>query len=280
MRRTSYHLHLFAALVVGVLVSQASHSGQVPVLTDFSEGTPAKAVDVNGHFNAITKEVNANDTRLGTLEATVKNMPAAATGPAGLPGAVGSQGLAGPQGVAGPVGPQGLAGPQGTAGAMGLQGAVGPAGSTPAGAVNFFATAACPAGWVMANGATVARASFPELFAAIGIEFGAGDGSTTFGLPELRGEFLRALDSGRGVDTGRALGSAQPNDWKTFSVNNTGGGSSAYSHDVGLIPKNGPNLTPLFGGAWIAPAGLMSFQWDSTSEIRPRNVALLACIKR
>jgi len=70
MRNTSYRFHILAALVAGVLVSHTSHSGQVPVLPDFNEGTPAKAADVNGHFNAITKEVNTNDTRLGTVESS------------------------------------------------------------------------------------------------------------------------------------------------------------------------------------------------------------------
>lgn len=39
--------------------------------------------------------------------------------------------------------------------------------------------------------------------------FGVGDGSTTFNLPDLRGEFIRGADRGRGVDSGRAQGSAQ-----------------------------------------------------------------------
>lgn len=66
-----------------------------------------------------------------------------------------------------------------------------------------------PTGWLVANGQAVSRVTYAALFAAIGTTYGAGDGSTTFGIPDLRGEFLRGWDDGRGVDSGRALGSAQ-----------------------------------------------------------------------
>lgn len=77
------------------------------------------------------------------------------------------------------------------------------------GQISAFARSTAPAGWFKANGAAVSRAAFPELFAAIGTTFGAGDGSTTFNLPDLRGEFLRGWDDGRGVDAGRAFATVQ-----------------------------------------------------------------------
>jgi microcystin-dependent protein len=78
-----------------------------------------------------------------------------------------------------------------------------------AGAVVFFARATAPAGYLSANGAAISRATYANLFAAIGTVFGAGDGTTTFNVPDLRGEFVRGLDAGRGVDAGRALGGLQ-----------------------------------------------------------------------
>lgn len=57
--------------------------------------------------------------------------------------------------------------------------------STKAGAIQFFAGAAAPSGWLVANGAVVSRATFAGLFLAIGTTYGAGDGSTTFALPNL-----------------------------------------------------------------------------------------------
>jgi hypothetical protein len=61
----------------------------------------------------------------------------------------------------------------------------------PAGAIAPFATPTAPAGWLECNGSEVARAAFPALYAAIGEAWGAGDGTSTFALPDLRGAFLR-----------------------------------------------------------------------------------------
>ena len=68
---------------------------------------------------------------------------------------------------------------------------------------------AVPVGWIPADGRALSRTTYAALFAAIGTTYGSGDGSTTFNVPDLRGEFLRGWDDGRGVDSGRALGSAQ-----------------------------------------------------------------------
>lgn len=70
----------------------------------------------------------------------------------------------------------------------------------PPGTVISFAGAAVPAGYLECNGQAVSRAQFSELFAALGTTWGAGDGSTTFNLPDLRGRFIRGSDDGAGRD--------------------------------------------------------------------------------
>ena len=82
-------------------------------------------------------------------------------------------------------------------------------GMVPSGAVLYFAGRTAPAGWLKANGAAVSRTAYAALFAAIGTTYGAGDGRSTFNLPDLRAEFIRGWDDGRGVDVGRVFGSAQ-----------------------------------------------------------------------
>src|SRR6478752_3474538 len=77
------------------------------------------------------------------------------------------------------------------------------------GALSYFAMAAPPNGWLKANGALLSRATYANLFAAIGTLYGVGDGTSTFALPDLRGYFLRAWDDGRGIDAARAIGTAQ-----------------------------------------------------------------------
>jgi microcystin-dependent protein len=85
----------------------------------------------------------------------------------------------------------------------------GAATSVPAGAVSAFAMSTPPAGWLECDGSAVSRATYSALFTAISTTFGVGDGSTTFNLPDLRGEFVRGWANARAVDTGRAFGSTQ-----------------------------------------------------------------------
>jgi len=60
-------------------------------------------------------------------------------------------------------------------------------GLTPAGMIAGYAGSSAPTGWLLCDGATVSRSTYATLFAAIGTTYGAGDGSTTFVLPNLKG---------------------------------------------------------------------------------------------
>ena len=153
--------------------------------------------------------------------------------------------------------------------------------AAPAGAVAFFGMQVAPNGWLKANGAEVSRVTYAALFAAIGTSFGAGNGSTTFRLPDLRGEFLRAWDDARGVDVGRTFGAWQGDSFKShdhvinsadvfntaaFVINDNGGDNIVSSDNApAMYATYHPNryYTGVAGGA----------------ETRPRNTALLACIK-
>jgi microcystin-dependent protein len=150
----------------------------------------------------------------------------------------------------------------------------------PPGAIQFFASNTAPNGWIKANGASISRSTYAALFANIGTVFGAGNGSTTFGIPDLRGEFPRGWDDARGIDSGRAFGTAQAQDWKGFSQTNTGQNTLSYSHGPVDMGKNTASFVGnLFVGSWAAPAAAMGTRWNAADEVRPRNIALLACIK-
>jgi microcystin-dependent protein len=60
-----------------------------------------------------------------------------------------------------------------------------------------------PAGWLLCSGQAVSRTSFVDLFNVIGTTFGAGDGSTTFNVPDLRGRVIAALDNLGGTSANR-----------------------------------------------------------------------------
>lgn len=101
----------------------------------------------------------------------------------------------------------------------------------PPGMVSFFARPSLPSGWLEANGAAISRSTYAALFAAIGVTYGAGNGSSTFTLPDLRGMFLRAYDAGRGVDPGRPFASSQSS--ANLSHGHAGATDSAGSHAHG-----------------------------------------------
>ncbi|MGG2018902.1 phage tail protein [Pseudomonas sp. S8] len=82
-------------------------------------------------------------------------------------------------------------------------------GDSMTGMVATFAMNSPPAGWLACNGAAISRTAFAGLFARIATHYGAGDGTTTFNLPDMRGLFPRGWDDGRGVDANRAFGSFQ-----------------------------------------------------------------------
>lgn len=67
--------------------------------------------------------------------------------------------------------------------------------AAPAGAIMAYAASTAPTGWLLCDGSAVSRTTYATLFAAISTVWGTGDGSTTFNLPDLRGQFLRGYDS-------------------------------------------------------------------------------------
>lgn len=157
--------------------------------------------------------------------------------------------------------------------------------AVPVGTIASFATASAPPGYLKLNGALLSRAIYAALWnhannsgnlvseatwsGGSSGAFSTGDLSTTFRLPDTRGEFMRWYDDGRGVDSGRVLGARQADSLKdhthtyvqpTFASTTPGGSFTGVS--AGSI--TGATSSPSTGAA---------------SETRPRNIALLACIK-
>lgn len=115
----------------------------------------------------------------------------------------------------------------------------------PAGAVFDFAAVAAPAGYLACDGSAVSRTTFAALFAVIGTTFGAGDGSTTFNLPDARGRVTAGYDAANA--TGRLNGSAPGVD--ASAIGHTGGEQAhalttpelaTHNHTV-TITDNGHN---------------------------------------
>jgi microcystin-dependent protein len=82
----------------------------------------------------------------------------------------------------------------------GLAGAVG---AVPIGVVNPFAGSTAPSGWLLCAGQDVSRSQYSGLFAVISTTYGAGDGSTTFAVPDLRGRVAAGKDDMGGTAASR-----------------------------------------------------------------------------
>ena len=86
----------------------------------------------------------------------------------------------------------------------------------PPGCIMAYAASTSPTGWLICNGAAVSRYDCWSLFAVIGTQFGAGDGTTTFNLPDYRGAFLRGTGS-TGVYVGPDLNESQAHATQTHN---------------------------------------------------------------
>ena len=138
------------------------------------------------------------------------------------------------------------------------------------GIVTAYAGATVPTNWLECNGAAISRTTYAALFAAIGVLWGVGDGSTTFNLPDMRGEFLRGYDHGRGVDSGRALASSQTDEFEShlhnvsFGIVGVGGGTNSMTAPLDYSGGASYNyITSNSGG----------------TETRPRNITMMYIIK-
>jgi len=136
------------------------------------------------------------------------------------------------------------------------------------GQVAWFACNTPPADWLECNGAVLATADYPALYARIGTTYGGGAGS--FWLPDLRGEFVRGWDHGRGVDPGRVFGSTQADELESHT--HTVQGTNLFIRDGGGTQ----GATP--AGAFWTPNSPITLDNTGGAETRPRNIALLPCI--
>jgi microcystin-dependent protein len=169
----------------------------------------------------------------------------------------------------------------------------------PPGMVAPFALPSCPAGWVEASGTAVNRASYPRLFAVMGVIHGNGNGTTTFNLPDYRGRFLRGFDGTSGNDpdkltrtamnpggnAGNAIGSVQDDAFmdhnhrfnmgfsydragssQIISTSSTGNGTTTYDPWAGFSVMS--TVAKINGGVLRV-----------STETRPKNAAVLFCVK-
>lgn len=152
----------------------------------------------------------------------------------------------------------------------------------PTGSISAFGGTTVPSGWLECNGAAVSRTTYAALFAVVGTAHGAGDGSTTFNVPDLRGEFVRGWDHGRGVDLSRTLGSSQSGQNAAHTHTGTTGATSTPQIPASPVPvATDPTFGLNYYGVTSGVTHTHTFTTDSSggTESRPRNVAMMYIIK-
>jgi len=184
--------------------------------------------------------------------------------------------------------------------------------AVPTGSVHLMATTTAPSGYLKCDGSAVSRTTYSALFTIIGTTWGAGDGSSTFELPDLRGEFVRGWDDGKGTDSGRSFASSQSdqNEQHNHSASTTVG---SHTHSYAFAQGSGGGVGNNFGGSGITsvtqsgarlaeleqsggndgqdlrgytaetdgtqPSGSTTIANQGGNEARPRNIAMMYVIK-
>lgn len=164
----------------------------------------------------------------------------------------------------------------------------------PIGAIVAWPTATAPANWLECDGSAVSRTTYADLFGVIGETYGNGDGSTTFNLPDLRGEFVRGFDNGATNDpdaasrtdrgdgtTGDNVGTKQGdefNEHSHFSVKEDSTGSlttpTTTRPMVDRYSTSG-NARYFLTSTGTDPADISPTSNAGGNETRPRNIALM-----
>lgn len=116
------------------------------------------------------------------------------------------------------------------------------------------------------TGAAVSRTVYAALFAKIGTAWGAGDGATTFNIPDARGRFPRGFDDGAGRDPGRVFGTYQLDALQNLTGSLTSGGGRGGFANSGN--------TGVFGGQGTTAAG----HSDGTNLTGYRDIAFDASL--
>lgn len=150
-------------------------------------------------------------------------------------------------------------------------------GELPAGTMQMFAGNTIPAGWLLCDGSAISRTDYSELFEVIGTTYGAGDGSTTFNLPNLIDRFLQ--------------GSATAGTYKAAGLPNITGwfGQRTSSNTIAdnvLFTKNtsGVNSEDIAAGAVGSgkvyfDASRVSSVYGASTTVQPPALTMLPIIK-
>lgn len=168
--------------------------------------------------------------------------------------------------------------------------------SEPVGFMQIGLSVSTPPGYLSLSGAAVSRSTYADLWAwaqansVVVTEsawsstswgsFSVGDGSTTFRLPDFRGEFPRFWDAGKGVDLARQFGTRQADTFKTHQHTVPRDARTPGSIDANYAGSESggtPDNTGTLPGEW--PFKTLSNSDGGGTETRPRNITVVPYIR-
>ena len=157
--------------------------------------------------------------------------------------------------------------------------------ANPAGTVISYMASTVPTGYLECNGQAVSRTEYKSLFDVIGTTYGEGDKSTTFNVPDLRGEFLRGTGtntttgySGERIGTHQSatehVNVFQENDGGKIYVQHATGTEGPIGYDKLLTDNSVNNSLSKY-----VRSGTVSLNYATRYTSRPTNTSVLYCIK-
>ena len=155
----------------------------------------------------------------------------------------------------------------------------------PAGTIVSYAGASIPSGWLLCNGANVSRTTYANLFRAIGTKWGAGDGSTTFALPDSDGRVLQgATDAskvGKYLEAGlpNIIGDISPEDVNQVTMDSEFSGTGAFRCSTGTVAAAGS--TGKYSGfvGFTFDASRSNAAYSKSTTVQPKALQTLIIIK-
>ena len=160
----------------------------------------------------------------------------------------------------------------------------------PSGMISTFANTSAPSGWLSCDGSAVSRTTYASLFSAISTTYGSGDGSTTFTLPDLRGYFVRGYGTnGDGAASGAfatKVADTYLNHAHTAGVTDPGHAHS-YTYPAATAVRTDAlqtaygqlNTGATTGSNTTGISVTVNTSSTGGTETKPKNIALLYCIK-
>ena len=152
---------------------------------------------------------------------------------------------------------------------------------SPIGSILPYGGTSAPSGWMICDGSALSRTTYSELFAVIGTSFGSGDGSTTFNIPDLRGEFLRGAgtnghsNQGNGGTVGQHQDATElPNMYMSGSTGATFYGAlNANKNNIDSGKHDGTGYSSVLGTSSAQASFMKSY------TTRPTNTSVNYIIK-